>query len=44
MYRYELAITENGHTFFDDMWADNGREAIEFGEMEYPDADYVELA
>jgi hypothetical protein len=44
MYRYKLEITENGHSFFEDMWADNGREAIEFGEMKYPYADFVMLA
>jgi hypothetical protein len=44
MYRYELEITENGKSFFEDVWADNGRDAIEFGEMKYPYADFVELA
>ena len=44
MYRYELEITENGHSFFEDVWADNAREAVEFGEMKYPYADFVEVA
>ena len=44
MYLYELEITENGNSFFIDVWADNGREAIEFGEMKFPYAEFVELA
>ena len=43
MYRYELEITENGVTFFENIWADNGREALEYGELKYPDA-IVDLA
>ena len=44
MYRYEIEVTDNGVTFFEDMWADNGKEAVDFGRMKYPYADNVELA
>jgi hypothetical protein len=44
MYLYELKITENGIIFYDEVWADNGRDALETGEMKYPKADYVELS
>lgn len=44
MYRYEIEVTEMGVTFFETLWADNGREAVEFGRMKYPHAEYVELA
>ena len=44
MYRYEIEITENGKTFFEVVEADNGREAVEFGRMKYPYAEFVELA
>ncbi len=43
MYQYELKITENGNVFYDDIWADNCKEAKEFGEMKYPHADYIEV-
>lgn len=44
MYLYEIEVTDNGVTFFEDMWADNGREAIDYGRMKYPYADSVSLA
>ena len=44
MYRYEIEIVTNGNSFFEDVWADNGKEAVEFGLLKYPYADYVELA
>lgn len=44
MYKYEIKVTENGVTFYDDVWADNSRDAIETGECKYPLADFVELA
>jgi hypothetical protein len=44
MYRYEIEVTENGVTFYETMYADNGKEAVEFGRMKYPHAEYVELA
>ena len=44
MYLYEIEVTENGHSFFESVWADNGKDAVEFGEMKYPYADFVELA
>ena len=43
MYLYELKIIDNGITFFDDIWADNSRDAVESGELNYPNA-FVELA
>lgn len=43
MYLYGLRIIEDGVTFFDDIWADNSRDAIESGELKYPNA-FVELA
>lgn len=44
MYRYELEIIENGNTFYDNVWADNSREAIEDGYEKYPHASSVEIA
>lgn len=44
MYLYSLKIIENGVTFFDDVWADNSKEAIEIGEDKYPHAIIVEIA
>ena len=44
MYRYEIEVTEMGVTFYETMYANNGREAVEFGRMKYPHAEYVELA
>lgn len=44
MYRYEIEIITKGNSFFEDVWADNGKEAVEFGLLKYPYADYVELA
>lgn len=42
MYQYELKITENGNVFYDVIWADNSRDAMETGEIKYPNADYIE--
>lgn len=44
MYKYEIRVIENGVTFYDDVWADNSRDAIESGEYKYPHAENVELA
>ena len=44
MYRYTIEVQENGVTFFDSFYADNSREAIEFGYDKYPHADNVEIA
>ena len=44
MYKYELEIVINKKSFFKEITADNHREALEFGRMMYPEADYVELA
>lgn len=44
MYHYELEIIENGKTFYDEVWADNCREAIEDGYDKYPYASSVEIA
>lgn len=44
MYKYEIKVTENGVTFYDDVWAENSRDALETGECKYPHADFVELA
>ena len=44
MYQYELEIVSNGKTVFEVMEADNQNEALDFGRMKYPYADYVELA
>jgi len=44
MYEYELEIIINRKSFFKTVTADNQREALEFGNMMYPDADFVELA
>jgi hypothetical protein len=44
MYKYEIKVIENGVTFYDDVWADNSRDAIETGEYKYPHADFVDLA
>lgn len=44
MYKYEIKVIENGVTFYDDIWADNSRDAIESGEYKYPYAEYVDLA
>lgn len=43
MYKYEIRVTDNGVTFYDDVWADNCRDAIETGEFKYPHA-IVEIA
>ena len=43
MYLYELKIIENGEELYNDIWADNGREALEIGEMMYPKADVYVL-
>jgi hypothetical protein len=44
MYQYELEITINKKSFFRIITADNHREALEFGSLIYPEADFVELA
>lgn len=44
MYKYEIKVTENGVTFYDDVWADNCRDAMESAESKYPYAEFVELA
>lgn len=44
MYYIELRIIENGIEFYDNVWADNSREAIEIGEEKYPYADFVDVA
>ena len=44
MYRYEIEVTESGVTFYETMYADNGKEAVEFGRMKYPHAEFVELS
>lgn len=44
MYRYEIEVTEMGVTFYETMYADNGKEAVEIGRMKYPHAEFVELA
>ena len=43
MYNYELEITINKKSFFIDITADNQGEALDFGRMMYPNADFVEL-
>lgn len=44
MYKYEIRVIENGVTFYDDVWADNSRDALETGEIKYPYAESVEIA
>lgn len=44
MYHYELEIIENGKIFYDEVWADNSREAIEDGYDKYPYASSVDIA
>jgi hypothetical protein len=44
MYHYELEIIVNGSTFYDEVWADNSKEAIEDGYDKYPYALSVEIA
>lgn len=44
MYKYELEIIINKKSFFKTITADSHREALEFGQLMYPEADYVELA
>mgnify|MGYP006967263192 CR=1 FL=1 len=44
MYRYGLEIIENGVTFYDYVYADNSREAIELGFEKYPNVDWIEIA
>lgn len=44
MYKYQIEVVENGVTSFHDLWADNGREAVELGQMMFPHATFVELA
>ena len=43
MYLYELKIIKNGEELYEDVWADNGRDALEIGEMMYPEADVYVL-
>ena len=44
MYKYEIKVIENGVTFYDNVWADNCRDAMESAECKYPYAEFVELA
>ena len=43
MYRYIIIIYENGIEFEDSVWADDSREAIEYGYEMYPDADWIDI-
>lgn len=44
MYRYGLEIKESGVVFYDYLYADNSKEAIEFGYEKYPHADWIEIS
>lgn len=44
MYKYEIKVIENGVTFYDNVWADNSRDALETGEGKYPYAESVEIS
>lgn len=43
MYEFELEIIVNKKSFFRTITADTFQEALEFGNMMYPEAEYVEL-
>lgn len=43
MYEFELEIIINKKSFFRTITADTFQEALEFGNMMYPEAEYVEL-
>ena len=44
MYEYELEITINKKSFFKTITADTQHEALDFGHMMYPHADFIDLA
>lgn len=44
MYRYGLEIKEGDVVFYDYLYADNSKEAIEFGYEKYPHADWIEIS
>lgn len=44
MYQYEIEVIINKKSFFETLRADNQREALELGQLMYPEADYIELA
>jgi hypothetical protein len=43
MYLFSLMIVINGITSYDEIWAENTRDAMESGEIKYPYADYIEV-
>ena len=43
MYLFGLMIVINGITSYDEIWAENTRDAIESGGIKYPYADYIEV-
>jgi hypothetical protein len=44
MYQFELEIGINSKYFFETVKADNQREALELGQLMYPEANYIEIA
>ena len=44
MYEFELEIAINRKSFFRTITADTFQEALEFGRLMYPEAEYVEIA
>lgn len=44
MYEFELEIAINRKSFFRTITADTFQEALEFGHLMYPEAEYVEIA
>lgn len=44
MYLYELEIVlANGQVTYKDVWAENTRDALETGELMFPDARYIDV-
>lgn len=44
MYLFELMICEYGIEFYDTIWADSSRDAIECAYEMYPNADFIDIA
>ena len=44
MFQYEVEVITNQRSIFETIQADNQREALEFAQLMYPEATYIELA
>lgn len=43
MYLYSIIVCINGIRKSDEVWGENGRDALESAEIKYPYAEYIEM-